>query len=46
MLDDGVSAMYIKNDNGVFTAYALGEKPTVALTIQVSIIEMQQLPTV
>jgi hypothetical protein len=46
MLDDNVSAMYIENNNGVFTAYALGEKPTVALTIQVGITEMQQLPTV
>lgn len=46
MLDDGVSAMYIENNNGVFTAYAIGEKPTVALTIQVSITEMQQQPTV
>lgn len=41
MLDDNVSALYIENNNGVFTAYAVGEKPTVALTIQVSITEMQ-----
>lgn len=46
MLDDNVSALYIENNNGVFTAYAVGEKPTVALTIQVSITEMQQQPTV
>lgn len=46
MLDDSVSALYIENNNGVFTAYAVGQKPTVALTIQVSITEMQQQPTV
>lgn len=40
IINDGVSAMYVVNNNGVFTAYAIGAKPTVNLTIQVTIMEV------
>ena len=34
--NDGVSSMYIENDDGVLTAYCDGAAPTVDLTIQVN----------
>lgn len=34
MVEDGCSALYIENNNGTFTAYAVGEAPTVELTVQ------------
>lgn len=40
MAEDGTMALYIANDNGVLTANAVGEKPTVALTIQATITEV------
>ena len=40
MADDGTVALYIANDNGTLTAYAVGDKPTVALTIQATITEV------
>lgn len=40
MIDDGVVAMNVVNDNGVLTAYAIGEKPTASLTIQATITEV------
>ena len=40
MADDGTVAMYIANDNGILTANAVGEKPTVELTIQATITEV------
>ena len=40
MADDGTAALYIANDNGTLTAYAVGEKPTVELTIQATITEV------
>ena len=40
MVDDGVVALYISNDNGTLTAYAVGEKPTVELSIQATITEV------
>lgn len=40
MADDGTVALYIANDSGVLTAYAVGEKPTVELTIQATISEV------
>ena len=40
MADDGTVALYIANNNGTLTAYAVGEKPTVALTIQATITEV------
>lgn len=41
MVNDGTVALYIANDNGTLTAYAVGEKPTVALTIQATIMEVR-----
>ena len=41
MVNDGTVALYIANDNGTLTAYAVGEKPTVALTIQTTIMEVR-----
>ena len=40
MANDGTVALYIANDNGVLTAYAVGEKPTVALTVQATVTEV------
>ena len=40
MAEDGTAALYIANDNGTLTANAVGEKPTVALTIQATITEV------
>ena len=41
MMTDGTVALHIVNDNGTLTAYAVGEKPTVALTIQATIMEVR-----
>lgn len=41
LINDGVSALYIENASGVFTAYAIGAAPTVDLTIQVTITEVE-----
>ena len=35
MDNDGTLAVYIENNNGTFTAHAVGEKPTASLTFQV-----------
>ena len=40
MAEDGTVALFISNDNGTFTANAVGEKPTVELTIQATITEV------
>ena len=40
MAEDGTVALYIANNNGTLTAYAVGDKPTVALTIQATITEV------
>lgn len=40
LVADGVTALYIGNDNGEFTAYAIGAAPTVALTLQATITEV------
>ena len=40
MAEDGTVALYIANGNGVLTANAVGEKPTVELTIQATITEV------
>jgi len=40
LIDDGVQALYISNNNGVLTAYALGAAPTVALTLQCTMTEV------
>lgn len=41
MLEDGTSALYIANDNGTFTAHAVGEKPTAALTLQTTMYDVK-----
>lgn len=41
MITDGVHALYIENNNGILTAYAIGSAPTVSLTIQVAITEVE-----
>lgn len=40
LIADGVTALYIGNDNGVFTAYAVGAVPTAALMLQATITEV------
>ena len=42
MIDDGVKALYIANDNGTLTAYAVGAAPTASLTVQVTYYETAQ----
>lgn len=42
MLDDGTNAIYIANNNGTFTAYAVGEKPTADLSIQVTMYDVKE----
>lgn len=44
MVDDGCTALYVENNNGVFTAYAVGEAPTVALTVYATISEVTPPP--
>ena len=41
MLEDGTSALYIANENGAFTAHAVGEKPTAALTLQTTMYDVK-----
>lgn len=43
MLEDGTSALYIANENGTFTAHAVGEKPTADLNIQVTVYDVKEL---
>ena len=40
MAEDGTVALYIANEGGTLTANAVGEKPTVELTIQATITEV------
>lgn len=40
MKEDGVQTIYIVNDNGTLTAYAIGNAPTVALTAPVLFTEV------
>lgn len=42
MLEDGTSALYIANENGTFTAHAVGEKPTAALTLQTTMYDVKE----
>lgn len=37
LMSDGVQALYISNNNGTFTAYAIGAATTANLTLQASI---------
>lgn len=43
MLEDGTSALYIANENGTFTAHAVGEKPTADLNIQVTVYDVKEV---
>lgn len=43
MLDDSTNAIYIKNENGTFTAYAVGEKPTADLSVQVTVYDVKEV---
>ena len=43
MLEDGTSALYIANNNGTFTAYAVGEKPTADLSVQVTVYDVKEV---
>ena len=43
MLDDGTNAIYIANNNGTFTAYAVGEKPTADLSVQVTVYNVKEV---
>lgn len=40
LIDDGVLGLYIINNNGTLTAYAIGAKPTASLTIQATLSEV------
>jgi len=41
LINDGCNALYIENNNGTLTAYAIGEKPSVAINdIQVTVTEV------
>lgn len=44
MVDDGTTALYVENNNGVFTAYAVGEAPTVALSVYATLSEVTPPP--
>lgn len=40
LVSDGVYGLYILNNNGTLTAYAVGNKPSVAMTMQCTITEV------
>lgn len=40
MISDSCVALFIKNNNGTLTAYAIGSAPTTALTIQATVTEV------
>ncbi len=40
LISDGVSALYVENNSGTFTAYAIGATPTNNLQIQITITEV------
>lgn len=42
MVTDGVVAMYVSNNAGTLTLYAVGAAPTVAMTLQVTATEVSQ----
>lgn len=42
LIDDGVSALYIRNNNGTLTAYAIGAAPSVQLAVQCVVTEVVQ----
>lgn len=42
LIDDGVKGLYIQNNNGSLTAYAIGAQPTESLSIQCTISNINQ----
>lgn len=42
MVEDGTQALYIENNNGTLTAYAIGGRPTASLTVQITYYETTQ----
>lgn len=46
MVDDGTTALYVENNNGVFTCYAVGEAPTVALSVYATISDVTPPPLI
>ena len=40
LIDDDVVSMYIENNNGTLTAYAVGNAPSAAMTMQCSVTEV------
>lgn len=40
MANDGCTALYVENNNGVFTAYAVDSAPSVSLSVQASLTEV------
>lgn len=43
MAEDSTTALFVENNNGTFTAYAMGEKPTVDLTVQCTVYEVKEV---
>lgn len=41
LISDGISQLYINNNNGVLTAISVGAAPSVALTIQAIVVEVE-----
>lgn len=42
LIDDGVNALYIANDNGSLTAYAVGAAPKADMTVQATVMEVNK----
>lgn len=40
LINDEVGGLYIENNNGVLTAYAIGNKPSVSLSLQITVSEV------
>lgn len=40
MIEDGTTALFIENNNGILTAFAIGKKPSTQLTVQVTLTEV------
>lgn len=43
MMEDGTFSIYVENTDGVFTAYAVGSKPSVDLTVYATVNETIQI---
>ena len=41
MIESGINAIYIENDNGTAMAVAIGDKPTKTITLSLSLTEVQ-----